>query len=363
MNLNTLDEEWENFNENNMFNDVKKDNNDELKNNVKCSDIYISTKTKIGYLNINNIDLNTLFWKIPLIDYHKPENGILKKSFKINCNTKEEVIALEEKIKENINVKQYIITQIDNIHNKRHKFKDIRKIDMGLCKSDLLCCRKKKKGAFYNCFAIIMRIKFKNIFKEVHIKIFNTGKLEIPGIQDDELLYIALDELIIILKNIIEDDNIYYKKDNIENVLINSNFNCGYFINRSKLYNILKYKYHIHSLYDPCSYPGIQSKFYYNIKNKDNNGICKCQKKCYNVNKKEKKLIKGHCTEISFMIFRTGSVLIVGHCDVDTLMIVYKYLKKLLTIEYFDIYQPGVFEKKNKNKNNKIRKKTILFTI
>ena len=160
-----------------------------------------------------------------------------------------------------------------------------------------------------------------------------------------------------------KDDTVYYKKDNIENVLINSNFNCGYFINRTKLYNSLKYKYHIHSLFDPCSYPGIQSKFYFNIKNKDNNGICCCSKKCYNINKKERKLMKNRCTEISFMIFRTGSVLVVGHCNVDTLMIVYEYLKKLLINEYTDIFQPGVFVKKNKNKNSKIRKKTILFTI
>ena len=267
-------------------------------------DIYISTKTKIGYLNLTNIDLNDLFWKLPILEYHIPKNGILKKSFKINCNSKEEVVELENKIKLNINVKETIITQIDNIHNKRHKFKDIRKIDMGLCKSDLLSCRK-KKGAFYNCFAIIMRIMFKNVFKEVHIKIFNTGKLEIPGIQDDNLLYNALDELIKILKNIMNNDDIYYKKDKIENVLINSNFNCGYFIDRTKLYNVLKYDYKIHSLYDPCSYPGIQCKFYYNKINDKNDGICRCNNKCYNISKKDKKHIKDACTEISFMIFRT----------------------------------------------------------
>ena len=144
--------------------------------------------------------------------------------------------------------------------------------------------------------------------------------------------------------------------------MINSNFNCGYFIDRTKLYNLLKYEYKIHSLYDPCSYPGIQCKFYYNKSNHKNNGICCCSNKCYNISKKDKKLIKDACIEISFMIFRTGSVLIVGHCDVDTLMIVYNYLKNILTKEYLNIYQPGIFEKKIKNKVNKIRKKTILFT-
>ena len=146
MNLNDeLDEEWMNFNENGNFESNKKSNTNESINDIKCSDIYISTKTKIGYLNLTSIDLNDLFWKLPILEYHIPKNGILKKSFKINCNSKEEVLELENKIKSNINVKETIITQIDNIHNKRHKFKDIRKIDMGLCKSDLLSCRKKKE--------------------------------------------------------------------------------------------------------------------------------------------------------------------------------------------------------------------------
>ena len=40
-----------------------------------------------------------------------------------------------------------------------------------------------------------MRILYKGEYKEVHVKIFNTGKLEIPGIQYDELLTITLDKL------------------------------------------------------------------------------------------------------------------------------------------------------------------------
>ena len=39
--------------------------------------------------------------------------------------------------------------------------------------------RTKKKGAFYNCFVIIMRVMENGKFKEYHIKIFNTGKIEL----------------------------------------------------------------------------------------------------------------------------------------------------------------------------------------
>jgi hypothetical protein len=46
---------------------------------------------------------------------------------------------------------------------------------------------------------------------------------------------------------------------------INSNFDCGFYINRDKLHGILRSeKYGIESAYDPCSYPGVKCKFYYN---------------------------------------------------------------------------------------------------
>lgn len=99
-------------------------------------------------------------------------------------------------------------------------------------------------------------------FKEMHIKVFNTGKLEVPGIQNDASLQNVIDILISMLKNIIGED-VDYQRNKCETVLINSNFNCGYFIDRDKLYDILKYKYRINSNYDSCSYPGIQCKFFY----------------------------------------------------------------------------------------------------
>ena len=46
------------------------------------------------------------------------------------------------------------------------------------------------------CFVLILRIKINNIFKEFHIKVFNTGKLEIPGIQNEETFLIILEQII-----------------------------------------------------------------------------------------------------------------------------------------------------------------------
>lgn len=367
-----LNEEWLNFNTNDDIIEHKEENE---KNDIDIgkgfSDIYISTKTKIAYLNLKEIDLYNVFWKINILPYHLPKEGIVKKSIKINCNNEEETKQLDNIIsnEKNINVTQMVSVNV--ITKKIKKYKDVRKIEIGFSKKDIFRYKIKKKGAFYNCFALLLRLKYRNKFKEVHIKIFNTGKLEIPGIQYDDLLIIALNKLCDYLSQIIvSNEKISYSKDSIQNVLINSNFNCGFYINRNKLIKLLKYKYNIQALYDPCSYPGIQCKFYYLSDKKEQDGICNCcinvnnkNKKCYDLTKKEKSYKK--CTIISFMIFRTGSVLIVGHCDEDILNIVYKFLKIILTIEYKNIYQnsENIQDVKVKQKDIKPRKKKILISI
>ena len=59
------------------------------------------------------------------------------------------------------------------------------------------------------------------------------------------------------------------------------------------------------------------------------------------------------------MIFRTGSVLIVGNCDEKILNIIYHFLKKIFLTEYSQImteYNSAPISKKKK----RVRKKRIL---
>ena len=85
-------------------------------------------------------------------------------------------------------------------------------------------------------------------------------------------------------------------------------------------------------------------------------------KKCYDLTKEKH---YKQCTTISFMIFRTGSVLIVGHCNEEILNVVYEYLKNILTNEYDNIYQKNdEIETNNiKIKDIKTKKKKILVSI
>ena len=302
-----VDDAWLNFindddEEKNLNNNVENEDSENILENElpKCSDIYISTQTKIAYLN-QSVDLNDIFWKIPIIDYQYSGEGVIKKQMKIDCSSTEETNELEKKL-EKVNgvIITDVIQKIDNPNARKIKYKDVRKINIGLCKKDLTSYRTKRKGAFYNCFVLIMRLKNKDTsYKESHVKIFNTGKLEIPGIQESSYLDKILDYLVYCLQPYFEH-TLSWNKEDVDTVLINSNFTCNYYIDRDILSQILKYDYNLHVVYDPCSYPGIQCKYYYNKDNLLNNGICNCEKKC---TKKGSGKGKNQCLEISFMIF------------------------------------------------------------
>ena len=355
-----------NNNGNNNGKMIDHKNEDENKVFIKdlpdYDELYISTKTKVLFLN-QEIDIHNIFWKIPIIEYWLPTNGVVKKQIKIVSKTPEEYEEYKIKL-ENIGYfKEHIIKQVDSTKGKRIKYKDELKITVGISKKDIMNCRGKVKNAFYNCFAIIVRFKYKDMFREIHVKVFNTGKLEIPGILNPEYLETIKRMVLEIVQPFVETKLDFLETDTEENVLINSNFNCGFYINRDKLYHILKSeKYKIESAYDPCSYPGVKCKYYFNNSLEFDKDLQNGQIMLEDRKMKMSELNDySKYTEISFMIFRTGSVLIVGNCTERILKYVFEFIKKILAAEYQNIYVLTE-EPVNKNKKVKLRKKTIIMS-
>jgi hypothetical protein len=321
--------------------------------------IYISTKSKIAYLT-TPVNLGKVFWKLPIMRYDTHANGIVKKQMKFNSTTQEEVDEIEKNMEGEFYVVNQIMTSIRNPSGKKDWFKDVRKISVGLSMKDVTTYRDKKKCAFYNCFVIIIRIKIEdttddsyNTFREFHVKIFNTGKIEIPGIQTEYHLKTVMDQVLMYLRNIVEEPISYIGE--CDTVLINSNFNCGFYIHREILFDILKSKYNLQCIFDPCSYPGIQCKFYYDKKRTVQDGT----RPDIEDGIKDPDLVT-----VSFMIFRTGSILIVGMCDENVLELVYTFIKGLVKDEFTNICQRlATVEELTfvKKKNAKVRKRYIVF--
>lgn len=292
--------------------------------------IYISTKTKIGFLD-RGVNLNDAFWGLPIVPYHAQREGVIKKQMKFNSRSPSELedlsaraakAALSDPLEEHV---------MDTISNPggRIAFRDVRKLSFGLSRRDILSDRRRRRGAFYNCFVAIVRVLYEDRYREIHVKVFNTGKLEVPGIQHDDLL----DRTLAVLTRSLRAAEPArpppaYDPSRSETVLINSNFNCGFYIDRSALQKRLGANYLIHSTYDPCSYPGIQCAFYYDPRLQEQTG-------------RQPLDPAPDVTKVSFMVFRTGSVLIVGKCTEEILMAVYAFLTSLLRTEYRHVVAPN----------------------
>ena len=134
-----------------------------------------------------------------------------------------------------------------------------------------------------------------------------------PVLLRDELLKIIYEkkgEDIGIYAESIEDLSVI-KIENIDIVLINSDFNINFKIKRNNLFSILSKEYNIVTRYEPGIYPGVNSKYYWNkdYVGYEYEGKCYCTKKCIG---KGKGNGNGDCKKITIAAFQSGSVIITG---------------------------------------------------
>jgi TATA-box binding protein (TBP) (component of TFIID and TFIIIB) len=365
-----IEDEWKSFLMNQKlqipkkldpYKKVEEITTNELSDAPNVSELCISTKTKIVYLN-TPLDVNVVFWNVPIIQYGEPSEGVVKKTLRMVFNNPQEVEHYENtrltQLRESgAYFTEQIIQQVNTTKGKRHHFKDERKISIGVCRKDVVSSRCKEKRAFFNCFVSNIRFMFRGAFHEIHVKIFHTGKMEIPGILNKEM-FMAVQEMILkILRNALtingtdasklgfldhgevnHVDGGKNAKNGSNNILINSNFKCNFNIHREKLSNILNKKYGINADYDPCSYPGVKCTFYYNHLYGMDKELQQGQisKEDYGI--PLDKLNKSTSyTRVSFMVFRTGSCLGSGKCSEEILRFAYEYIARILVDEYPNI--------------------------
>jgi hypothetical protein len=378
----SVDEKWQQFiMKTNMFDKPAKKEEQIVMHRDTSNllfDINISTKTKTLYFN-KSIDIYTIFWNIPIIEYSLLGEGVIKKEIKIVNNTKEEQYQYEEMLKSQnlLYYADHIIKSIDNPNARKIKYKNQHKLIVGMNKKDVMkkttnilnkTTDEKIKGAFRNCLVIIIRLLENDEYKETHVKIFNTGIIKIPGVLNATSFEKIKDTIYNIINIInpnetvplciVEED--YCKADLEKNVLINSNFKCSFNIYLDKFYKILRSpKYNIEVSMDTTTYPALRCKYYYHTDTgydiERQTGIIQED----DINMKWKDLNKsGKYKKVSIMIFRTGNGLIMGKISEKLLMFIFEKIKNIIVAEYDIIYNPSPFigkdDKKKKEKKIKI---------
>ena len=191
--------------------------------------------------------------------------------------------------------------------------------------------KKKKKKVFYNQITILIKVDY--LYN--NIKLFNNGSISMTGVKSESIGKKSVDILFDKLLNI---HNIH-KLFNVDTpiiefykiVLINSDYDIGYEIKRSELHQLLVNNYDIYSSYEPCIYPGVNSKYYWNKKYKDNDyykfpGKCQCDHVC---NGKGIGDGDGECKKVTISVFQSGSIIITGANSLEQIIDCYEFISSV----------------------------------
>jgi TATA-box binding protein (TBP) (component of TFIID and TFIIIB) len=204
---------------------------------------------------------------------------------------------------------------------------------IGFSSRDAFSKRGVSDKTFFNQSTIVLRKainKEKTQFKEVNIKLFGNGGIQMTGIPAEDFARETLIWLLEELKKV--RPNIFASPPELQKFkvqLINSDYQVAYPINRTVLHNLLSRKYKLFSTFESTIYQGVNTKYYYNDKHPDKNtpGICLCDRRCKGQGTGSG---PGECKRITMSVFQTGKIIVTGGRYLFQLEEAYNFLNKVL---------------------------------
>ena len=214
-----------------------------------------------------------------------------------------------------------------------------KKMVMGYSHKDIFTNRKMTSKSFFNQSTIIVRKKIpNNSFKQVNIKLFANGGIQMTGVMSEEFALETIEWLLRLIKTLPASP--FTNNPQIERLstqLINTDYTINKFINQEVLHQILITEYNLFSMLEKTIYQGINTKFFYNSNNK--NGVCCCTNFCKGQGNGEG---DGQCKRITISIFRTGRIIVTGARQIEQIYIAYNFLNKIFDKHHDEIfYEPN----------------------
>ena len=174
-------------------------------------------------------------------------------------------------------------------------------------------------------------------FKQVNIKLFANGGIQMTGVMSEEFALETIEWLLRLIKTLPQSP--FTDQPNIERLstqLINTDYKIDKFINQESLHQILITEYNLFSMLEKTIYQGINTKFFYNSNNK--NGVCCCTNFCKGQGNGEG---DGQCKRITISIFRTGRIIVTGARQIEQIHVAYDFLNRIFDKHHEIFYEPN----------------------
>lgn len=211
---------------------------------------------------------------------------------------------------------------------------------IGLCARDAFSKRRVSDKTFFNQSTIVVRKSTnseKTEFKEVNIKLFANGGIQMTGVPAEDFAKTTLEWLI---QELLKVPTKFFGADPVLDKfkvqLINSDYSIAHQVRRDVLHNILTRKYGLFSTFEGTIYQGVNTKYYFNEKHPDPSrpGICLCTKRCKGQGSGDG---PGQCKKITMSIFQTGNIIITGARYMYQIDEAYHFLNRVLQTHAEDV--------------------------
>lgn len=245
------------------------------------------------------------------------------------------------------------------------KFEHKSKV-LGACHKDLFTNRKTTKKSFFNQSTIILRRIFGSGWKEVNMKLFDNGGIQMTGVTSKDfatdsvawllklILTLPISPFIVVLASdpvavtvattaieptatksgrkpakpkpvkIIQASSLTPSITKVNVSLINTDYSLNRDIQQDTLHRLFIERYNLFSMLEKTIYQGVNAKYFYNTNNKGT-GVCACgaDSFCKGQGTGDG---KGECKRITMSIFRTGKIIITGARTMEQIQEAYAFL-------------------------------------
>uniref|UniRef100_A0A6C0K4P8 Uncharacterized protein n=1 Tax=viral metagenome TaxID=1070528 RepID=A0A6C0K4P8_9ZZZZ len=196
----------------------------------------------------------------------------------------------------------------------------------GACYKDLFTNRKATPKSFFNQSTIVLRRPTPTGWKELNMKIFGNGGIQMTGVTSQAFAVEGVEWLLAQIKRLPESPFTDTTKEaavtKVSVSLINTDYSLSHDIQQDNLHRILMEEYNLFSMLEKTIYQGVNTKFFYNTNNKGT-GICSCKGFCKGQGTGDG---EGECKRITMSIFRTGKIIITGARTMDQIQAAYVFL-------------------------------------
>ena len=198
----------------------------------------------------------------------------------------------------------------------------------GACHKDLFTNRKVTAKSFFNQSTLVLRRVWDGGFKEMNMKLFANGGIQMTGVTSIEFAVKAVEWLLALIRTLPVSPfpiGVTGAVTKVNVPLINTDYSLNFDIQQDNLHRILVEEYNLFSMLEKTIYQGVNTKFFYNTNN-DGTGVCRCAAFCKGQGLGDG---EGECKRITLSIFRTGKIIITGARSMDQIHQAYAFLNSV----------------------------------